>query len=233
MRLKTKICKDDVSVIDAGAFSLMAPWHTGEDYEIDPKPSGYVVERGFAFLGSSIQFSSAPSTVADFGCWRGRHLPGLADIVGPWGVAIGVDRPDAIDEETKRGNTHIVRRHLTNLGFWDASIDAALMWRVAHNLTRPGELTAVFAEIHRVLKSEAPLLIAVRSAETNVAAPVLARSYNGAHEREDLYFSAEAIDTLMPAFGFDVEDKTEITEGETVDGHHLTNNYWAVQLRKR
>jgi ubiquinone/menaquinone biosynthesis C-methylase UbiE len=94
-------------------------------------------------------------SVLDYGCGAGSYVVPLTDLVGSSGRIYAVDiHPIAI--RTVQSKT--AKRRLANVkavqsdcntGLSDASIDAALLYDILHELDKPND---VLRELHRVLK---------------------------------------------------------------------------------
>lgn len=65
-------------------------WHGHEDYDIGNEPSPYLMTHGRVFLHRHLPTNP---TLADFGCWGGRHLKLLYGLTGSDGKVVGIDGP--------------------------------------------------------------------------------------------------------------------------------------------
>ena len=215
-------------------------WHSGKDYDIGGE-SIILKEKGVPFIKSILKddpgLNNSDPSIVDFGCWSGRHVKLLKRIARDKGEVIGIDAPFAKDRLTEAKNTY-KGIEFKDTGILDtqlspSSIDAAICWRVLHNLTILGEFTAAILEFKRVLKNGAPLVIAVRAIldwMSNAPTPLIYRTYYNGGEREDLYFSEDAISTVFPQYGFIINNYEFIHEDELIDKKRLTNNYWMINL---
>lgn len=95
--------------------------------------------------------------VLDYGCGAGSYVTGLSELVGPSGRVYALDIHPLAVESVKR---LVSRRGLSNVetilsecqtGLPDASVDAALLYDIYHDLAEP---EAVLNELHRVLKPD-------------------------------------------------------------------------------
>jgi SAM-dependent methyltransferase len=93
-------------------------------------------------------------TVVDLGCGRGRDVQRAAGLVGPGGLAIGVDvSPEMLDEAARRtagaSNVRLVRSRMAPLELADRVADV-----VVSNcaINHAPDKAAVFREVHRVLR---------------------------------------------------------------------------------
>ena len=227
-------------------FQTVAPFFQGKDaYKLD-KPSEFIETEGFEFFSES---SDVERRAIDIGVWSGRHIPFLHRIVREQGQIFGIDldhpitRLRLLEAEAKarlQGISAVFRpMELTSLLFHSDFFDFALCWRVLHNIIS-GELTVILQELHRVLKPNARLLIAVRATKEWMPThpiPQLFTTYLHSGERQDLYFSQESLDTVFSRF-FQIESTTLIEEDETIfdsdgKGCEYTNTYWALKLINR
>ena len=93
-------------------------------------------------------------TVVDLGCGRGRDVLRAAALVGPTGLAVGVDLSEAMLAEASRrtalaANVRLVRSPLAPLALEPATADAVVSNCVINHAP---DKEAVFREIHRVLR---------------------------------------------------------------------------------
>ncbi len=209
-----------------------------KDYNIGSAPSRYVSTKGKNFLAEHL---SGRGRVADFGCWTGRNIPVLSELAGTDGEVVGVDGPWARQQMTKAKTNNptarIVEACLVKMGvFPDGHFDGATCWRVLHAISEPGEFDSALAELHRVLRPDAPLLVAVRGQTSQDLGPTPIRRTlpNGnSGTRTDLYFSPKSLQRAFGRAGFHIRQTEFISEGEMVDDHRVTNYYWVVHLIKR
>lgn len=196
--------------------------------------SVYVAGPGKEFLTSWLNGESR--VLADFGVWTGRNLPPLIELAGVRGLVHGYDHPNARPAiEQARALHPQVEFHegeLTDLPFWDQVFSGGLCWRVLHNLKERGQLERALRELHRVLKPEAPFLVAVRSFDYHqMPRPILLRTQNPAGvERFDLCFSELTCCTVFAQAGFKVHHLELVTEEGCSDGMPYPNVYWACHL---
>lgn len=223
-------------------------WRSGRDYDIESE-SQQLRDIGEPFLIDYLRSESLnyrkPLTV-DFGCWSGRHLQLLERIaegnnkaLNPHSRVIGIDEPFAKErlDQARRAYSDfaIFDDGISATGLPSSSVDAAISWRVLHNLIKPGEWTRVIAEIRRVLKHGAPLVVAVRATQDwmqqNAPVPLLYRTYSFGVDRDDLYFSEDACYATFRFYGFDVPFRAErFSEEEVIDGIRVKNDYWMLSL---
>ena len=215
-------------------------WHSGKDYDIGGE-SQILREKGVPFITNILAddpgINKNDPTIVDLGCWAGRHIKLLKRIAGNDGVVFGLDAPFAKERLNEARNTYkgieFKDTGLMETRLSASCVDAAICWRVLHNLTILGEFTAALLEFNRILKNGAPIVIAVRATENwmlNAPTPLIYRNYHNGGEREDLYFSEEAISLVFPQYGFQVHDHELVQEGELVDHERITNNYWMLYL---
>jgi SAM-dependent methyltransferase len=226
-------------------------WHRGEDYDILGE-SDALRDEGVPWLCEQLKrLKVERPVVVDFGCWSGRHLRLLESVAAYCSKfpeqaresVIGIDEPFAKERvaEARRTNPgfQVFDTGIANTGLGASSVDAAICWRVLHNLTGPGELIAAVAELRRVLRHAAPLVVAVRAAfvwmeppDPAHAAPipVLHRTYSTSGDRDDLYFTDRACRDFFWFYGFEVDRVERFTERELVQGHPLENAYWMVMM---
>lgn len=180
-----------------------------------------------------------PLCLADFGCWSGRHLPLLRELAGESGKVIGIDGPWAKTRLAKAEETYDIHRatliqsRLEQVELPENSVHGGICWRVLHNLTTRGELTAVLQRLHKLLVNDAPFVIAVRAAHSwmpEATVPVSFRSYLHHTERDDLYFSASSIQNTFTQQGFLVHWVETFHEGELVNDQRVYNEYHVVGL---
>lgn len=224
-------------------------WRSGNDYDIESE-SSHLKKYGEPFIVKSLKsehLNSRRPLLVDFGCWSGRHLqllervaekadPSRADVKDR---VIGIDEPFAkerLDEARRahRGFT-ILDKGIAKTGLPSSSVDAAISWRVLHNLTVPGEWTNALMEIRRVLKHGAPFVVAIRSTrpwmQQDAPVPLLYRSYSAGVDRDDLYFSKKACGEMFKMYGFKIPfEPLLFTEGEVVNGERRLNDYWLLRL---
>jgi SAM-dependent methyltransferase len=226
-------------------------WHRGEDYDIlgESEP---LRDVGVDWLIEKIvELGVQRPLLVDFGCWSGRHLR-LLERVGrecseykdqARETVVGIDQPFAKERVAEARRAHpgfqVFDTGIANTGLGASSVDAAICWRVLHNLTAPGELTAAIAEFRRVLRDRAPLIVAVRAAFSwmdsedrtrSAPVPVLARTYSTTGDRDDMYFSERACHDFFSFYGFDVEHVDRFEERELVNGHPIENDYWMIRM---
>lgn len=228
---------------------MISFWRSGRDYDAGGE-SKTLSGLGEPFLIDSLKadgLNSKRPTVVDFGCWSGRHLQLLERVAESGGLppgkakdrVIGIDEPFAKERLNEARRAYrgfaIFDRGIATTGLPASSVDAAISWRVLHNLTQQGEWTNVLTEIRRVLKHNAPLVVAVRAAQEWMAmgapVPIIYRTYSSKVDRDDLYFSEEACYSIFRFYGFDVPYKAErFTEEEIIDGTLVNNEYWLLCL---
>ncbi|MCA9700584.1 MAG: class I SAM-dependent methyltransferase [Myxococcales bacterium] len=223
-------------------------FHSAGDYSLGDELDPYVTHEGFPFIGKHVETGC---TLADFGCWGGRHLEGLREIAGPDGKILAIDGGWAFErlatlyaKPLVSADDSIVEVRIMGVSdldeFDDGTIDGAICWRVLHNLTEPGELERTLRGFNRVMVRGAPLLVATRAADgelhdNDLSVPQYCRSrpIEGGPERGDLYFTEAAVRTVFSAAGFRVEGVDACEGHETVRGQRLSNRYWAARLRRR
>lgn len=223
-------------------------WRSGTDYDIESE-SRQLRLFGEPFLIDYLQSEDLnpgkPLTV-DFGCWSGRHLQLLERVASrdskdsyAKNRVIGIDEPFAKERLNQARKAYrdfaIFDEGIGSTGLPSSSVDAAISWRVLHNLVKPGEWTNALTEIRRVLKHGAPMVIAVRAAHSwmrqNAPVPLLYRTFSYGVDRDDLYFSEEACYAMFRFYGFDIPFRAErFSEEEVIDGVRVKNDYWMVTL---
>jgi ubiquinone/menaquinone biosynthesis C-methylase UbiE len=101
--------------------------------------------------------------VLDFGCGPGGYIIPLAELTGKSGKIFALDTSQ---RAIKSARKIIINNHLTNVdtihsdcktGLPDNSLDAACLYDVFHDLSRPDN---VLKELHRVLKPHGLLSVA-------------------------------------------------------------------------
>jgi SAM-dependent methyltransferase len=223
-------------------------WRSGTDYDIESESlqlrrfgEPFLIE----FLNSEELNYKKPITV-DFGCWSGRHLQLLerdAETDGKSEYAknrvIGIDEPFAKERIRQARRAYrdyaIFDEGIRSTGLPSSTVDAAISWRVLHNLIKPGEWTAALLEMKRVLKHGAPFVVAVRATQEwmtqNSPIPLIYRTFSYGVDRDDLYFSESACYATFRFYGFDIPFKAErFSEEEIIDGTRVKNDYWMVAL---
>ena len=225
-------------------------WSRSENYDIGGEAEEHVKGPGIAFLRQHLR---PRPLLVDFGCWGGRHLWLLRELAGSGGRVVGTDGPWAWERlaetrdlvnATPGLNAEIQQQRLENLdAFETESVDGALCWRVLHNLTEPGALEMALRELNRVLARGSPLLVAVRAVQPDMQKkeeetfplPQLMRTRPGsdAGEREDFYFTREAVKTVFTQWGFQVCHIEDTPGSEMWQGTRLDHLYLAVHLLRR
>ncbi|EKO39450.1 MAG: methylase involved in ubiquinone/menaquinone biosynthesis [Solidesulfovibrio magneticus str. Maddingley MBC34] len=138
---------------------------------------------------------SGPGRVLDAGCGTGKVLELLADL-----QPVGLDlSATALSLARQRGDFPLVRASAVTLPFADAAFDVALSLDVLANVP-PGEVSAAFAELYRVLAPGGALilnLVAFQAlyAEHDRAVGVV-RRYRAGEVREMLAGAGFALDIL-------------------------------------
>lgn len=223
-------------------------WRSGTDYDIESE-SRQLRKLGEPFLADYLESDSLNHQrplVVDFGCWSGRHLQLLERVAERGGKSdfaknrvIGIDEPFAEERIAQARRAYkgfeIFNSGIGSTGLPPSSIDVAISWRVLHNLTKPGEWTRALSEIRRVLKHDAPLIIAVRAVhdwmQQDAPVPLLYRTYSYGIDRDDLYFSEGACYAMFRFYGFEVPYRVErFSEEEVINGVRIKNDYWMVPL---
>lgn len=151
------------------------------------------------------QLRLAPGqTVADVGCGPGNVTTGLAEAVGPHGLAVGLDLsgPMLARAATQaRPNMGLVRGDASRLPLRDGCVDAACATAVVMLVPEPAH---ALAEMVRVVKPGGWLLLMVPARPTGPLASVtrplsdLLGRFGGAR-----MFTAEEVTTLLEQFGCD------------------------------
>lgn len=223
-------------------------WRSGVDYDIESE-SKQLRKLGEPFLIDRLQSENLnykkPITV-DFGCWSGRHLQLLERVAESSGKSdyaktrvIGIDEPFAQERLNQARRAYrdfaIFDEGIGATGLPPSSVDAAISWRVLHNLVKDGEWTRVIGEMRRVLKHDAPVIVAVRAAHgwmpQDAPVPLKYRTYSYGLDREDLYFSEAACYAMFRFYGFEIPYRIErFSEEEVIDGIRVRNDYWMVPL---
>lgn len=193
--------------------------------------SEYVAGPGLAFLKNHYQVGA----VADIGVWDGRNLPLLVKLVEERGVVYGYDHPEAepavLEASIRFPGVSFKMGEIIALPFNNGELSAVLCWRVLHNLTAPGQLDVALRELYRVLKIDAPLLIAVRAfnQERPWSRPMLLETKNPLGVcRTDLCFTGSACEVVLSNAGFKVKNIQLLCEEGTSDGLPYENKYWAI-----
>lgn len=224
-------------------------WRSGKDYDIESE-SLQLRRLGEPFLLDFLRSENLnyhKPIAVDFGCWSGRHLQ-LLERVAEYGAGksdfakqrvIGIDEPFARErlKQARRAyrGFEIFDSGISSTGLPSSSVDAAVSWRVLHNLTQAGEWTQVLSEINRVLKHDAPIVVSVRATQPwmqqGAPLPLLYRTYSYGVDRDDLYFSEAACYAMFRFYGFKIPFKAErFTEEEIIDGVRVKNDYWMLAL---
>lgn len=212
-------------------------WGNGNNYHIGDAPSKYVMGAGAAFISKHLE--SDDEVLADFGVWTGRNLPTLLTL-GREVVATDTSEAREAMQIAKNRFPHIkfAETPLTKLPLADQSVGGAICWRVLHNITDAEQMINSLLEINRVLKPNAPLLVAVRHEEDGgwlqrLYSRVKTRPNGAGGWREDVYFTADSLKLLATLLGFKVQLVTTIHEEETIDGHAVKNYYLVAHLLKK
>jgi SAM-dependent methyltransferase len=229
-------------------------WESPKSYDAGGE-SAILREHGEPYLTEVLQATKGLDLtrlrLVDFGCWSGRHLPLLERVAHTAGGdaahsrVIGIDRPEARERLAEARATYtdphfeIRDTGITATGLAPSCVDAAICWRVLHNLTQLREISRALCHLRRVLRGQAPLVAAVRASQPWMESPheeapfpVVHRSYWIGGEREDLYFTQRAARSLFELYGFIVDSIEPFTEPEWFDEQKIENPYWLLLLRK-
>ena len=126
--------------------------------------TSYEAPIDLAMIGMLLDLiGDSPARVLDAGCGTGRMVPHLHGR-NPSLAITGVDLSTGMLEQARAahpGATYL-EGELRNLPVADGATDALLAWySIIH--TRHDDLTAVFAEFHRVLRPDGALLVAFQT----------------------------------------------------------------------
>lgn len=215
---------------------IKAWWGEGEDYHIGESPSPYVQKEGINFL---TQYLNSDDTLVDFGVWNGRNLPILLGLTKNIVATDIIEARPAVSVAKKCfPQVKFFETTLTALPFDGNAIDGGICWRVLHNLIGTEEIINSLKEINRVLKPNAPLLIAVRSEEGHqfwkkIYSYIKWKPNGAGGFRRDIYFTNESLALLATLMGFEVIYMSQIREKETINGQEVKNQYLAAHLLKK
>lgn len=214
------------------------PFHGVIDFHDGKEPSPHLM--------AARNFLKTPlgTKAIDFGCFRGRNIPVLTEVMGGEDGIIGIDIPwaEPFMEEARQAFPKVTfmvspLHQLEKIP--DGSVSCGFSWRVLHNITGLGLLTRTLLELYRILTPQAPFIIAVRAAhdymDQNRPVPQLERTYlECGGEREDLYFTEPSLRVFSPFFTFHGAEiiKERCTLVGKLGAIEETNVYWMLLLTR-
>jgi len=223
----------------------IAPFWGGEDYLAPGEASAHVSNKGRNFFKKHLS-SADHMLIGDLGCWCGRHVGILLELARG-GRVVGIDHSTASPRvmEAQRRHpeaTYKIADLTQRLPLADGDLSGVLCWRVLHNIHWQGGLLRAQQELFRILKPEAPVVMAVRAPTKDMLAegliseyskmPRVLRTFTAVNDRVDIYFTKPSIEAVF-GYRFQVEEVELIEESEVIDGLMFTHPYWAVHMLRR
>jgi len=123
---------------------------------LDARYTALAAERGSLSCGGALDVAAprAGETVVDLGCGRGGDVLRAAGLVGPLGLAIGVDANAAMISEARGRAGHLPRVRFVRGDLAAVPLPAARADVVISNcaINHAPDKAAVYREIHRLLR---------------------------------------------------------------------------------